>query len=100
MFLLLPVLSHFCDCQLAANIAKNGKTIASVASGQILGEISFLRNSAATADVIADGSAEEDGEVDVHVIPSERLRLLFVQQPSLAGKVHFCLLLPLCLIFI
>lgn len=71
-----------------ASIEKNGKRVAVVSESQILGEISFLRSESATADVIADASDEDDGEVVVQLIPADRLRALFVQQPALAGRTY------------
>ena len=44
----------------SAFVEKSGKRVATVNVGQILGEISFLRNSEATADVVAAGDAVYD----------------------------------------
>jgi hypothetical protein len=63
-----------------------------------LGEVSFLRNSTASADVFAETQVEAQGRSVVNlyyysshlstVIDAQRLRALFVQQPALAGRCY------------
>lgn len=57
-----------------------------VKSGALLGEMSFLEGTAATASVIADENA-----VDVYVLEGHFINILFVKYPDLAGR-FFCYL--------
>lgn len=64
-----------------ARVERNNVVVATMTDGIILGEVSFIRNSVATADVVADSDV-----VEVHIIPRDKLHALFARQVSVGGR--------------
>jgi CRP-like cAMP-binding protein len=62
-------------------VERNNAIIATMGAGIILGEVSFIRNSVASADVVADSDT-----LEVHVIARDKLHALFVRQVSVGGR--------------
>jgi CRP-like cAMP-binding protein len=65
----------------SCRIERNNVVVATVPSGIILGEVSFIRDSVATADVVADSDV-----VECHVIPRDKLHALFTRQVAVGGR--------------